>query len=134
MIAGIPFAPHMDPWVILKRQFLDDRERLREQQAISSSISGSTFSSLGSTSTTSALKNAALPYGNSLSVVPGWGGSGSAIADKTRPIPPPPPPANTIPVKYSKMPSEIRLNGQSWYNQTASRAVNQVQLVRILDM
>jgi len=26
IITGIPYAPHMDPWVVLKKQFLDDKK------------------------------------------------------------------------------------------------------------
>ena len=37
IITGIPFAPHMDPWVVLKKQYLDERKI--QKQVIDSNVS-----------------------------------------------------------------------------------------------
>ena len=97
---GIPFAPPYDPWVTLKKQYLDER-------------SLSTSSSQSATTTAMSLSSVAnddksKPSVNNNNHPPSYISdvSGTNILNKS-----------TASVK--------RLDGQGWYLQSASRAVNQ---------
>lgn len=83
IITGIPYAPNVDPWVVLKRQYLDDRCK-KSSSNVPHSLA---VSNVMSTST--------LPTHTS-----------------------------SIAIKPSAS-SALKLDGQAWYNQSASRAVNQ---------
>lgn len=103
--SGIPLAPHMDPWVVLKRMHLDDSCRSKgaviqphqAQQAqahvqrIMAGMSGQSYT-----------------------------GSSGAVMAKA-------PVAPSGPAATSAANGKVRrLTGQAWYDQSASRAVNQV--------
>lgn len=172
IVTGIPFAPYMDPWVVLKKQYLDEKAiqrskmtapllahpnkdkpqaivgnsvnvyaaRIAEQEGgpaasgniwatarqslssssvytPSSSASATTIATTAGSTTTSQPVASALPtavppqsnVGVGLAVVPTNAHNGAANNNN-----------------QSKVASGTGFNGQMWYHQSASRAVNQV--------
>ncbi len=49
IITGIPFAPYMDPWVVLKKQYLDEKSSSRPSRPVSASSVPSNSSSVVAT-------------------------------------------------------------------------------------
>lgn len=143
IITGIPYAPHLDPWIVLKRENLDQKIQKWKQKNNGSSTTSSTVSSQGNLSYQQLLKEssidntakssqpaASLPAGvippyipfNQLSqsnnnTVAKVTTNSTIISDKK---------LNVAPIQPNNSglvaPS---LDGQAWYNQAASRAVNQ---------
>ncbi len=108
MYQGLPFAPYQDPWVLLKRQYLDDicmsnRIFANPVQNSSTSISLPLNLSYGG------LRGVSYMNGNNLST------SSNISASQRKP--------STI---------IRRLNGATWYAQTAARAVNQVLIFKMV--
>lgn len=94
-LAGIPYAPHLDPWVQLKKQYLDDKIAPPPQPVKLAAGGAAAASNVPS-------------YAEICS-------STAAAAVKSASLAP----------RYT---GGKRLSGQAWYNQSASRAVNQVTL------
>jgi hypothetical protein len=137
IVTGIPYAPVVDPRVVLKRQYLDERMR---------GFTSSSSSDLGTirgahTTAKSVYGGGGLP-GNALLNKPisaassgphvGWGvGIKAAALDSAAPVPP----AAAVPAPLSSASTEGRrctvkanpfgVSGEMWYQQSASRAVNQ---------
>jgi hypothetical protein len=130
IMTGIPFSPFMDPWVVLKKQYLDDNRKQK----------GLFFSSTPSSSAPAVKPAANKPaqykppmqyqpsssaqYKPSSLILSGTmqtiksGGSGQ----------PAPQSSSTSAVAQSssgRQGGSQRLSGQAWYVQSASRAVNQ---------
>jgi hypothetical protein len=168
---GIPFAPHMDPWVVLKRMHLDDNCKAKGStiqaqvqaqshaqahvQRILAGMAGASSCGVGSAPTTAYMPppsatinivaplastvpvqrsiSAASVYGNGSGNGSGSGfgsGASSHIHSVTNPT------SKSTTSYISNGASSIsgngggnatrRLTGQAWYDQSASRAVNQV--------
>lgn len=94
IITGLPYAPFQDPWVVLKRQFLD--ELCFQQPSVQ--IQHANVTSIGS-------------------------GYASAMVPKIAPSAQPVKPVTSGSVGFRS--AVRRLNGEAWYAQSASRAVNQ---------
>ena len=43
VVTGIPFAPMKDPWIVLKKQYLDERKLTGDKQISSNCINGSSW-------------------------------------------------------------------------------------------
>jgi hypothetical protein len=99
ILEGIPFAPYMDPWVVMKKSYLDEKVTRNH------SIVSSTVSTAGN-SWALAKQSTAHPSSAVAAVSVSTTTSAVAVANKGTSI-----------------------NGQTWYNQSASRAVNQVCLL-----
>lgn len=96
-LSGLPYAPYQDPWVILKKQFLDDR-CARPPTAILNPQSANTSDCSSSIS----------------------------LPNVTKPLGPHSQPAPAKEMGSTKS-VQRRLNGAGWYSQAAARAVNQVR-------
>ena len=90
ILTGIPFAPHMDPWIQLKKQYLDNKCRTSTSSVGIASKVKSTYPPENQTHALQMSQNLVNQQNKGLN---------SANIHK--------------------------LNGQSWYNQSAIRAVNQ---------
>lgn len=136
IVTGIPFAPFQDPWVMLKKQYLD--EKASTKTLLSTSVPNSSMTtavSIGLQQSVVAPNAQALypnPYTSAGNV---WQQAKQVSSTGNAPVgvypPPPPPPASVTAVSSSSKISKIvsnaagSLTGQMWYNQSASRAVNQ---------
>lgn len=103
--SGIPYAPHMDPQLVLKKKYLDERITMNASPTLATSSNTATGSSL--------LRTVSLANVPSYSAA---AGAGSLVHRSVTP-----PPQGTV-----SSGNAHRLSGQMWYNQSASRAVNQV--------
>jgi len=110
IITGIPFAPHMDPWVVLKKMHLDDSCKTKASSGIQSGAQAA------------AVQQAQAHVQRMLS-------SSRSTPDVYKPNPNAYMPVSTATsthVGRNKVAGNIqRLTGKAWYVQGASRAVNQ---------
>lgn len=138
IVTGIPFAPYKDPWVVLKKQYLDEKCSGRTAAAppppsaalVNSKSAATSASSAQSSSGTmwfSAAYSAAPPAPQAQTqqrTIAGYYAQPPAapVVTKMEPVP-----ATTMPYPPTR-PQAVShsLTGQNWYNQSASRAVNQV--------
>jgi Helicase C-terminal domain len=144
IIPGLPYAPPMDPWVMLKRDYLDERcrdqnEAIRRAKvtAVSSTTKASTQQGpLGSTGGvgvwSSALSKIKADGSGTLSFKEpaGLSGHGQVTGPATTAASYPSQDLLTTSSSFEdgsivNGPLVHQLDGQAWYNQSASRAVNQ---------
>eukprot|EP01033_Poteriospumella_lacustris_P001350 gene1349-985_t len=143
ILTGIPFAPHMDPWVALKREYLDEKATRKPGDTTTAADAATAMMAMvprvpgGSAAPSSSnpwleARGAANPE---IKIYP----LGSNPAGAPTPLPPavgstasatsaiaPPIPASVIPATPTTAAGPtIKLTGQMWYQQSASRAVNQ---------
>lgn len=97
IITGIPFAPHMDPWIVLKKQHLD--ETIQSKGTLQTSVEYSPQ-----------VQAQKMLSGTSSTVFSSSTSSSSSSSNNT---------------SNGHNSSQSRLSGQGWYIQSASRAVNQ---------
>ena len=109
IVTGIPFSPFMDPWVVLKKQYLDDNCKQK----------GLFFSSVPATIPGRTSTGPSSQYQPSDQLKPS-----SLIVSGTMQNINPKGQTNYRP-GTSEQSSGKRLSGQAWYVQSASRAVNQ---------
>lgn len=108
IITGIPYAPHMDPWVVLKREYLDSR--------LSGVVKSSSQLAQGGV-TTGITKAGPLllgphPYGRPINSTPYVSVTSQQITAAAGASP--------------GLPAGVgNISGQTWYDQSAMRAVNQ---------
>lgn len=116
IITGLPYAPYLDPWVVLKKNYMDERcNKVIANQLmtpITSTDPNKTSTSYSSVSNSvdafmsSVFKPSSVQF-------PLQENKPSMMV----------PVANTMPPPASK--SAFKLDGKAWYDQSASRAVNQ---------
>lgn len=111
----------MDPWVILKKQYLDEKSSGVSQNtalnALTSAVDASA-TAVGPTYVQRVIAPSAYPAVMGPPAVP------SAALVKPA-MPPPAPPA--VQATAAPAAKSASLTGQGWYSQTAGRAVNQVR-------
>ena len=112
---GIPFAPFMDPWVMLKKQFLDDKT---VAAAASPTLMPGVPPTGGGGNASSGVDIVSAFHRQGTPAITGT----NHASDVVQP-PPPPAPVVTAAAKGKTTPT---LTGQAWYSQSAGRAVNQV--------
>jgi Helicase C-terminal domain len=173
---GIPFAPHFDPWVILKKQYLDERATRQTKPACASTTTTTSvpYQSAAAVYGSKANANSSITSIKSENQAPNTSGNASIHTSSaysaysayaaypayptvntansnippidgqshgtSAPIMPPAPPIQTVTSAFTAQPhmggynqhnqnksarTEPPLTGQSWYTQSASRAVNQ---------
>lgn len=104
IITGLPYAPYLDPWIVLKKQYLDDRIKssvaLKSQQVLNNANSSGVMHNNYSLSSAATLGSSFLQN------------TGRVVSSK--------------PIQASlNVPQSSHISGQDWYNQSATRAVNQ---------
>ena len=128
IVTGIPFAPFQDPWVMLKKQYLD------EKTSATSLLSTNAVTATNSSVMQQVLQQTSVPQ--SFQTIPSASTAAANVWQKAKllqqPAPPaqgtqyPPPPPHMPPKNPPITASRGNaMNGQMWYNQSASRAVNQ---------
>ena len=144
IITGIPYAPHVDPWIVLKRENLDQKLKKWKQKSSGNTTkdTSSTMSNNSNLSYQQLMKDsmvtqqqpftASVPSNNG--VIPPYiplkypqntnndtvfkVNIDNSVINKTK--------SDNVPSQSSSIGSMApSLDGQSWYNQAASRAVNQ---------
>lgn len=122
MVTGIPYAPHVDPWVVLKREYLDSRLSGKSNPAPAAVTTKS--HPYGPSARTGGIAKAgplvlgsSHPYGKS----PGTTGYSSVSSHQITAAVSASGGANAA----SSMTTAGHISGQAWYDQSAMRAVNQ---------
>jgi len=121
IITGLPYAPYLDPWVVLKKNYMDERCN----KAVANQLITPMATNKASTSYSSVYNNADAFMSTLKPQIPS-----TSIYPPPPLVYPPPPPQNVKPNQSSLMPppaakSVFKLDGKAWYDQSASRAVNQ---------
>lgn len=117
IITGIPYAPHVDPWVVLKREYLDSRlsGKLTSNNDIATPLM--TASSGGIAKAGPLILGSSHPYGKPAGTSSIYSSVTSqqitASTNSAQPISAPIGAVNGC------------ISGQTWYDQSAMRAVNQ---------
>lgn len=140
IVTGIPYAPIGDAWVVLKRRYLDERVHGLSRPAASSSSSSSADATGQRRTAESVYGNpSAMNMMNALSASSrvGWtaGMANSTTIQHNKSalsqtagvakMPAPSAQVNNNPNMSGKRASADGITGETWYSQTASRAVNQ---------
>ncbi len=113
IMTGIPYSPPNDPWVSLKKQYMDER-CIRRVDVASVSSEGSAPNGTG---WASAVQNSNKGFGSGL-LAPGWGAGGYEAMSRKEPT-------NGFGASKSISATSTMLTGDQWYKQSACRAVNQ---------
>lgn len=130
MAIGIPFAPHVDPWVVLKREYLDEKASHKTTSAVAIAPPPVASPALQGPVAVPPTMNTAGAAGNSW--LQAKIASNPTVSSVAAPIPttssgnvapqiPQPSTNNAGSVSIS----QSKLTGQMWYQQSACRAVNQ---------
>jgi hypothetical protein len=128
---GIPFAPYMDPWVMLKKQYLDEKSAAAAKPppapvpgaaAVAVPSGSAVVSSFHRHIAPSAFP-AVMPPPAPLTVAPPAASAGPLVSA---------PMSVAAAAAYPPAPAArpvSTLTGQNWYTQSAGRAVNQVTIL-----
>jgi hypothetical protein len=115
IITGLPYAPYLDPWVVLKKNYMDERcNKVVANQLMTPITTADPYKSSASYSSVSNSVDAFMSTVFKPSSVQ-YPPQVTKPAIMT--------PAVTMPPPMSK--SAFKLDGKAWYDQSASRAVNQ---------
>lgn len=127
---GIPFAPYMDPWVMLKKQYLDEKCAAAARPPAPTTLPGTAAAVVGSADSAivSSFHRHIAPSAYPAVMAP----PPPPLANPVLPPAPaayPPAPSAVVASQPAQKPAVVTLTGQNWYSQSAGRAVNQVFLV-----
>jgi hypothetical protein len=132
IITGLPYAPHLDPWVVLKRMYLDEKCKISnsiQYDSSSSSYNNNPIYPVKSNPYTSILapnKDDIIPSNESvMKIQPVSNPHSNPYATQLIMAPPPPKVVTNTVISNKNKITPLKLDGQGWYNQSASRAVNQ---------
>lgn len=151
ILTGIPFAPHMDPWVALKREYLDEkaaRKPIDTATTTTTTAAAAAPVAMAPDATAMTMAMASRMPGVVAPSNPWLEARGAAHPDikiyplGSNPAGAPTPLANSTPATTAmatpSLPASVtpampmpvtgptvKLTGQMWYQQSASRAVNQ---------